>query len=283
MRWQGDRESENIEDRRGTPGGPIMITGGLGTLLIVIVSLYLGIDPTALLRQVGNQQAPAPGAPAPDLEGQKEVRDFVAVVLADTEDVWSELFRKMGKEYEDPTLVLFSGEVQSACGNASAAMGPFYCPLDRKVYLDLDFFEELRTRFRSPGNFAQAYVAAHEIGHHVQNQLGTMQKMQQLRARLGPRAANDLSVRLELQADFLAGVWAHHAQRMRNILEPGDIDAALRAATAIGDDRLQKQAQGYVVPDSFTHGTSEQRARWFRKGFETGDISAGDTFNTEEL
>ncbi len=283
MRWQGDRESENIEDRRGTPGGPMVITGGLGTLVIVLVSLYLGIDPTALLQQVGGPQGPMPGAPAPDIEGQRETRDFVAVVLADTEDVWSDLFRQMDRQYEQPRLVLFNGEVQSACGNASAAMGPFYCPRDHKVYLDLTFFDELRTRFRAPGNFAQAYVVAHEIGHHVQNQLGTMEKMEALKARLGPRSANELSVRLELQADFLAGVWAHHAQRMKNIIEPGDIDAALQAATAIGDDRLQRQSQGYIVPDSFTHGTSEQRARWFRKGFETGDISAGDTFNTDQL
>jgi hypothetical protein len=283
MRWQGDRESENIEDRRGTPGGPMVVTGGLGTLVIVLVSLYLGIDPTALLQQVGGPQGPMPGAPAPDIEGQRESRDFVAVVLADTEDVWKDLFRQMGRQYEEPRLVLFSGAVQSACGNASAAMGPFYCPLDHKVYLDLSFFDELRTRFRAPGNFAQAYVVAHEIGHHVQNQLGTMKKMEDLKARLGPRSANELSVRLELQADFLAGVWAHHAQRLKNIIEPGDIDAALQAATAIGDDRLQRQSQGYVVPDSFTHGTSEQRARWFRKGFETGDISAGDTFNTDQL
>jgi uncharacterized protein len=281
MRWEGDRQSDNVEDRRGMPRGGVMI-GGFGTLVVVLLSLWLGVDPQALLQQVGNN----PVAPAPagaDLDAQKEVRDFVAVVLADTEDVWRELFREMGRKYEDPKLVLFSGQTDSACGFASAAMGPFYCPLDQKVYLDLEFLDELRTRFGAPGNFAQAYVVAHEIGHHVQNQLGIMQKVQAARARLNEREANELSVRLELQADFLAGVWAHHAQRMRNILEAGDIDAALRAATAIGDDRLQKQAKGYVVPDSFTHGTSDQRARWFRRGFETGDISAGDTFNAQEL
>ncbi len=282
MRWQGDRQSENIEDRRGGGRGPVMV-GGLGTLLIVIVSLYLGVDPQALLQQVGNQQGPAPAAAGPEIEAQQEVRDFAAVVLADTEDVWNELFRKMGRRYEEPKLVLFSGQVDSACGFASAAMGPFYCPLDHKVYLDLTFFDELRTRFKAPGNFAQAYVIAHEIGHHVQNQMGIMDKVQAAKRGLSEREANALSVRVELQADFLAGVWAHHAQRTRQIIEDGDIESALRAATAIGDDRLQKQAQGYVVPDSFTHGTSEQRVRWFTRGYETGDISAGDTFNAKEL
>ena len=282
MRWQGDRQSENIEDRRGGGRGPVMV-GGLGTLLIVIVSLYLGVDPQALLQQVGNQQGPAPAAAGPEIEAQQEVRDFAAVVLADTEDVWNELFRKMGRRYEEPKLVLFSGQVDSACGFASAAMGPFYCPLDHKVYLDLTFFDELRTRFKAPGNFAQAYVIAHEIGHHVQNQMGIMDKVQAAKRGLSEREANALSVRVELQADFLAGVWAHHAQRTRQIIEDGDIESALRAATAIGDDRLQKRAQGYVVPDSFTHGTSEQRVRWFTRGYETGDISAGDTFNAKEL
>ncbi len=281
MRWQGERQSENVEDRRGMPGGPVMI-GGLGTLIVVLVSLWLGIDPTPLLQQVNNQ----PGAPAPldpESDSQREFKEFAAVVLADTEDVWKEVFRQMGRRYQEPTMVLFNGQVEGACGLASAAMGPFYCPLDQKVYLDLTFFDELKNRFHSPGNFAQAYVIAHEVGHHVQNQLGTMQKVQEARQRMSKREANDLSVRLELQADFLAGVWAHHAQRMKNILEQGDIESALRAAQAIGDDRLQKEAQGYVVPDSFTHGTSAQRARWFRRGFETGDINAGDTFSAEEL
>jgi predicted metalloprotease len=256
--------------------------GGAGLLIVVVLALLFGVDPQALLQ-------PQPGQPQggadvdPNLDAQRELKEFVAVVLADTEDVWHEQFRRMGQAYEEPKLVLFSGQVNSACGFASAAMGPFYCPADHKVYLDLRFFDELRTRFQAPGEFAQAYVVAHEIGHHVQNQLGITQKVHGARGRVSEREFNDLSVRLELQADFLAGVWAHHAQRTRRILEEGDIEAALRAAAAIGDDRLQRQSQGYVVPDSFTHGTSEQRARWFRRGLQTGDMSAGDTFNAEEL
>jgi predicted metalloprotease len=210
------------------------------------------------------------------------MRQFVSVVLADTEDVWREQFRQLGREYEEPTLVLFSGRVESACGLASSAVGPFYCPRDHKLYIDLAFFEELKRRFGAPGDFAQAYVIAHEVGHHVQTLLGTNAKVDRLRGRISQQEFNQLSVRLELQADFLAGVWAHHAQRSQQILEPGDLEEALRAAAAIGDDRLQRQAQGYVVPDSFTHGSSEQRIRWFRRGFETGDLSQGDTFDIPE-
>ena len=206
------------------------------------------------------------------------------MVLGETEDVWTDLFQDMGKTYRKPTLVLFNDQVSTeGCGFASSAVGPFYCPGDAKVYLDLGFFDQLRDRFRAPGEFAEAYVIAHEIGHHVQNLLGVSRKAEELRRRLDKTAANELSVRVELQADFYAGVWAHHAQKMKNILEPGDIESALKAATAIGDDRLQKEAQGYVVPDSFTHGTSQQRVRWFRRGFETGDVSQGNTFEAEEL
>jgi predicted metalloprotease len=291
MRWQGGRESENIEDRRGAPRAQMAVLGGgLGTVLFVVVALLLGADPKAVMRLVQNNPnvaAPQPGpqgqgAPGPgvDDEGKK----FVSVVLAETEDVWTDLFEQMGKPYRKPTLVLFSGQVSTeGCGFASAAVGPFYCPGDEKVYLDLGFFDELRDRFRAPGEFAEAYVIAHEVGHHVQDLLGVSRKVDELRRRLDKAEANALSVRLELQADFYAGVWAHHAQKMRNILEPGDLESALRAATAIGDDRLQKEAQGYVVPDSFTHGTSEQRVRWFRRGFETGDIEQGNTFNAQDL
>jgi predicted metalloprotease len=207
----------------------------------------------------------------------------VRVVLGDTEDVWHDQFRRLGKAYQEPHLVLFSGQIRSACGFANAAVGPFYCPADEKVYIDLSFYEELKNRFRAPGDFAQAYVIAHEIGHHVQNLLGVSDKVHAMQRRVDKAKANELSVRLELQADFYAGVWAHHAQKMRHILEPGDLEEALRAASAIGDDRVQKEARGYVVPDSFTHGTSEQRVRWFRRGFETGDLSQGDTFQAERL
>jgi len=285
MRWQGGRESDNVEDRRGMPGGPTVITGGLGTLVIILVALYFGVDPQALLNQTGG---PMPGAssgqaPGPSDGPEDENEKFVRTILADTEDVWHEQFRKMGRNYRDPKLVLFSGRVDSACGLASAAVGPFYCPADQKVYLDLGFFQQLKDQFGAPGDFARAYVIAHEIGHHVQNQLGISERMQQARARLSPEEYNKLSVRLELQADFLAGVWAHHAQRTRQFLEQGDVEDALRAATAIGDDRLQMESKGYVAPDSFTHGTSAQRVRWFKKGLQSGNIADGDTFNSNDL
>jgi predicted metalloprotease len=223
---------------------------------------------------------PGQGAVNPEEEQRK---DFVSVVLADTEAVWHKLFNQMGRNYEEPKLVLFRGRVESACGLASSAVGPFYCPRDHKVYVDLEFFEELQKRFGAPGDFAQAYVIAHEVGHHVQDLLGISDRVHAQQGRMSKAEYNQLSVRLELQADFLAGVWAHHAQKMRNMLEEGDIEEALRAAEAIGDDRLQRQAQGYVVPDSFTHGTSAQRVRWFRRGFETGDVDQGDTFNARSL
>jgi uncharacterized protein len=295
MEWEGQRESENVEDERantgGMMGGPIMVHGGLGTLaVILLVSLIFGVNPLQLLQQMPQGQPGAnpggppigaqPGGQAVDPAQDKLVK-FVKVVLADTEDVWHSQFQRMGRQYRDPKLVLFNGAVRSACGFSSAAVGPFYCPEDEKVYLDLGFFDEMQNRFHAGGDFANAYVIAHEIGHHVQKQLGITDQVDALRRRVSEKEANQLSVRLELQADFLAGVWAHDAQRI--IIQPGDIDEALRAATAIGDDRLQKQAQGYVVPDSFTHGTSAQRAKWFKKGYETGDIKQGDTFKTEDL
>jgi predicted metalloprotease len=261
-----------------------MIGGGLGTIAIILVAVLLGADPADVLNLLNNN-AGAPGqvAQAPVDPRQDRLKDFVSVVLGDTEDVWTEQFARMGKRYIDPKLVLFTGRVDSACGLASSAVGPFYCPGDQKVYLDLAFFDELSRRFGAPGEFAQAYVIAHEVGHHVQNLLGTSEKVSRMRGRVSQAEYNRLSVRLELQADFLAGVWAHHAQKARHILEKGDYETAIRAASAIGDDRLQKQTQGYVVPDAFTHGTSEQRVRWFRKGFETGDIRQGDTFSAREL
>lgn len=282
MRWRGGRESDNVEDRRGMPGG-MVVGGGLGTLVIILIAIFLGIDPRPLLNQQGMQPAPeAQQLPGP-AGAEDELKQFVRVVLADTEDVWREQFRQMGKTYQEPRLVLFSNQVESACGFASAAVGPFYCPGDAKVYLDLSFFDQLQRQFRAPGEFAQAYVIAHEIGHHVQNLLGISERVSAMRVRVGRAQYNQLSVRLELQADFLAGLWAHHAQRSRQILEAGDVESALRAASAIGDDRLQRESQGRVVPDSFTHGTSEQRVRWFRRGLESGRFSDGDTFNTDEL
>ncbi len=290
MRWQDERRSENIEDRRRAVPAGVAVGGGVGTLLIVLVAMFLGADPRQVLNllQANNPQAPGPagaggGRARPLNPAEEERKDFVAAVLGDTEDVWTEIFGKMGRRYQEPKLVLFTRQVESACGFASSAVGPFYCPGDSKVYLDLGFFDELKNRFRAPGDFAQAYVVAHEIGHHVQNLLGISEEVHAKQQALGDAGAKKLSVRLELQADFLAGVWAHHAQKSRQILESGDIEAGLRAASAIGDDRLQMQAQGYVVPDSFTHGSSEQRVRWFRRGLETGDLKQGDTFRASTL
>jgi predicted metalloprotease len=255
------------------------VGGGIGSIILVVIALLMGVNPMALLQQQPGQQGPGVVDPQ-----DEERAAFVKVVLADTEDVWNKLFQQqVGKKYEEPTLVLFRGRVESACGLADSAVGPFYCPADHKVYVDLQFFQELQEKFGAPGDFAQAYVIAHEVGHHVQNLLGTSDWVHNQRGRLSERDYNQLSVRLELQADFFAGVWAHHAQRMQNILEEGDIEEAMRAAEAIGDDRLQRQAQGHVVPDSFTHGTSEQRARWFRLGLQTGDMRAGDTFKARSL
>jgi len=284
MRWRGERESSNVEDRRGmSGGGRIAIGGGLGTLVIIIIAVLLGADPRQILQQVPNDTAPSTSqAPRPGNSEEEELKKFVSVVLAKTEDVWQDIFRQNGKQYRDPTLVLFTGEVQSACGLGSAASGPFYCPGDQKVYIDLSFYEELRRRFRSPGDFAQAYVIAHEVGHHVQKLLGISDRVDSMQRRMSEVDANRLSVRLELQADFFAGVFARYVQK-QGLLEEGDIEEALNAASAIGDDAIQRQTSGRVVPDSFTHGTSEQRLRWFRKGFDTGDIRQGDTFSTTNL
>jgi len=244
--------------------------------------VLMGADPRQILNQIQNsvpdQQTQGQVDPAQD-----ELKEFVSVVLAETEDVWREQFSTMGRQYREPSLVLFTEMVESACGSANAAVGPFYCPGDQKVYVDLSFYDLLRQRLGAPGDFAQAYVLAHEVGHHVQNLLGVSERVQAMRSQLSEEEYNQLSVRLELQADFYAGVWAHHTQRMKQNLESGDIEEALNAATAIGDDKLQKQSQGYVVPDSFTHGTSQQRARWFRLGYETGDVSQGDTFAARSL
>jgi len=293
MRWRGRRESGNIEDLRGQGGsgmGGFRLPGGgggggklgiVGTIVVVLVGLYFGVDPSVFLGG-GSPQAPTQAVDTSTPEAE-ENRAFVATVLADTEDTWHALFEQMGRGYQEPRLVLFSGEVQSACGFAQAASGPFYCPGDRKVYLDTSFFDELGQRFGAPGDFAQAYVIAHEIGHHVQTLLGISQQVHRLRGKVSQAEENAMSVRLELQADCLAGVWAHHAQRSRDMLEAGDVEEALTAASAIGDDRLQKQAQGHVVPDAFTHGSSAQRVRWFRQGMQAGSLDACDTFNARDL
>lgn len=280
MRWRGRRGSENVEDRRSMRGPVMLGGGGLATMVFVVIFLMMGGDPAALLRGVANQQQAARGPAPAQVNPQEEERaDFVSVVLADTEDVWGQQFRRMGNTYREPKLVMFRDQVQSACGFQQAATGPFYCPLDQRVYIDLSFFDEMKQDLGAGGDFAQAYVIAHEVGHHVQNLLGTSEEVHQAQSRAGKEEANELSVRLELQADFYAGVWAHHAERNWNILEEGDVQEALNAATAIGDDRLQRRSRGYVVPESFTHGTSKQRAKWFYKGLQTGDIQQGDTFS----
>jgi uncharacterized protein len=282
MLWQGQRESENVEDARGSGGGRrIVMGGGIGTVILVVLYLLLGGDPQALFN---SQQAQLPQTAQYDSQAPRdEASKFVAVVLADTEDAWHEIFRQMGREYQEPKLVLFTDMIQSGCGFASGATGPFYCPQDQRVYIDLGFFRQLQDRLGAGGDFAEAYVIAHEVGHHVQNLLGISDRVQAARRRVSEAEYNRLSVRLELQADFLAGVWARYADRVKHIVEDGDIEEAMRAATAVGDDRLQYRSRGYVVPDSFTHGTSEQRVRWFRRGYETGDLSQGDTFNAREL
>ena len=287
MRWQSGRRSSNVEDRRGRriPGG--VKGGGIGILLLALVGMYFGIDPSLILN-VGdavqsNRPASQSSEPYQATPEEQEQAEFISVVLADTEDVWSQVFRENGKTYQVPNLVLFSGAVQSACGFAQAAMRPFYCPGDRKVYIDLSFYKELQDKLHSPGDFARAYVVAHEIGHHVQKLLGISDQVDRARQQLSKKEFNKVSVRLELQADCFAGVWTNRADRMRGILEPGDIEEAMNAASNIGDDRLQKQARGYVTPDSFTHGSSAQRVRWFNQGYQTGDINSCNTFEARNL
>lgn len=282
MLWRGRRGSSNVDDRRGISGGGIAAGGGIIGVIIYLVYTFLGgggdssTIPPVLPGNTSTEMT------AEEKAADDERAEFVKVVLADTEDVWNKLFAEQGKDYPEPTLVLFRDAVQSACGNANAAMGPFYCPTDQQLYIDLSFYEDLQKKLNAPGDFAMAYVVAHEVGHHIQNLNGTADKVSRLRRQVSETEYNRYSVRLELQADFLAGIWAHYAQQ-KNILESGDIEEALNAANAIGDDRLQKRSQGYVVPDAFTHGTSEQRMYWFKKGYQTGDLGQGDTFNSSDL
>jgi len=284
MRWQGNRESDNVEDRRGGGGlpGGVRIGGrgiGLGTIVIALIAGWIfGINPLALLGVLEGGEMPAVQQPGARPPADDEMARFVSTVLADTEDVWSALFRQSGQQYREPKLVLFRGRTQTACGQGQAAMGPFYCPGDERVYIDLAFYETMRSRLGAPGDFAQAYVIAHEVGHHVQHLLGITGKIEQMRARAGQAEGNQLSVRLELQADCLAGVWAHHAERARQILEQGDVEEALNAASQIGDDALQRRSQGTVVPESFTHGTSAQRVGWFKRGLQAGSVQQCDSF-----
>lgn len=272
MRWQDLKRSRNVQDRRGMRAAPV--TGGLGLIVILVIAMLTGVNPLQLLQQGGVTPGAESGAPPAD----DPMRDFISAILGSTEETWGAIFTSSGQAYREPSLVIFSGSTSSACGLGQSAMGPFYCPGDQTVYLDLSFFDDLRSRFQAPGDFAQAYVIAHEVGHHVQNLLGTMGEVHQLRSRQGETQANAMSVRLELQADCYAGLWAHHAERARAILESGDVEEALGAASAIGDDRLQRQSQGTVVPESFTHGTSAQRAQWFRRGLQEGTAESCDTF-----
>ena len=275
MRWEGLRRSANVEDRRGRGGRGLAIGGGgIGVVVLALVAMFFGVDPSVILQ---DEPAGASSQRAASPEDDR-LADFSSAVLADTEDTWSALFRQRGAEYREPTMVLYSGAAQSACGFAQAAVGPFYCPGDEKVYLELGFFRDMARRLNAPGDFAQAYVIAHEVGHHVQRLLGLTERVAQAQRQGSPEQANAISVRLELQADCFAGVWAHHADRTRGIVEPGDIEEALGAASAIGDDRLQMRSQGYVAPESFTHGSSAQRVAWFRRGYEAGQPDACDSF-----
>ncbi len=291
MRQDDGRESENIEDRRssglgrglGRPGFP---GGGLGMVAAAVVALLLGVDPRVVINTIGQLSSLAPsqtGGPIQSSPEDERTKKFMSVVLADTEDTWGAIFQQLGRHYEDPKLVLFSGQVASACGYAQSAMGPFYCPGDRKLYLDMSFFNDLSSQYDAPGDFAQAYVVAHEVGHHVQNLLGIASQVQTAQQRAGETRGKQLQVRMELQADCFAGVWANKANQFRKILEPGDLEEALGAASGVGDDRLQKQSQGYVVPESFTHGSSAQRMRWFTVGAQTGDLGQCDTFKANNL
>lgn len=282
MKWEFGRRSDNIEDRRGSRVPTAVVGGGIGTVILALIVTFLGGDPSIILQQ-GAPPAPTSNAPTRTSPADEKTKEFVSVVLADTEDTWNDIFRQLGGTYQEPKLVLFSGAVESACGYAKAAMGPFYCPRDRKVYLDMSFFKDLQNQHNAPGDFAQAYVIAHEVGHHVQNLLGISSKVQSLQQQVGQKDANHLSVRLELQADCFAGVWANHANKSRQILEQGDIEEALNAASQIGDDRLQEQARGYVVPDAFTHGSSAQRVEWFKRGIQSGSLKQCNTFGSNTL
>ncbi len=280
MNIDGRRESSNVDDRRNFSGGKVAAGGGIGAVIIYLIYTFISgnsIDPNAIPQLQQQQEQSAPMSAAAQAEDDKRAH-FVKVVVASTEDVWGKIFKENGEQYTPPTLVLFRGSVASACGSANAASGPFYCPGDRKLYIDLSFYEDLQNQLNAPGDFPMAYVVAHEVGHHIQNLMGTTDKMAQMRQQLSEKEYNKYSVRLELQADFYAGLWAHYEQQMKNSINAGDIEEALTAANAIGDDRLQKQATGTVTPDAFTHGTSAQRVYWFKKGFETGDMSQGDTF-----
>jgi len=285
MKWRSRRQSDNVEDLRGTGGRGLKIGGGIGGLGIVIAILYmlLGGNPGDITQSLQVDQPYAAGPSEPLSAKDQEMGQFVRAVLASIEDVWRERFRAAGEDYVEPKLVLFSGQVDSACGYAGASSGPFYCPGDSKVYIDLSFFEDMQRQLGAPGDFALAYVIAHEVGHHVQNLLGINEQVMSRRGRLSERDFNQLMVRMELQADFLAGVWAHYANLEKDFLESGDIEEGMNAASAVGDDRIMKRTQGYVVPDAFTHGTSEQRVRWFKKGLDTGDINQGDTFGAAVL
>jgi predicted metalloprotease len=277
MLWRGRQGSSNVNDRRGASGGSIAAGGGVGAIIIALLYMFLGGDPSQAPQLLPGQNS-GKQLSAEEQAAEDTMAQFIGVVLKETEDMWNSVLQN----YQEPQLDLFRGSVQSACGGATSASGPFYCPGDNKIYIDLAFYDDLRNRFGAPGDFAMAYVVAHEVGHHVQNLMGTSDKVQQMRQRVSQKDYNKLSVKLELQADFYAGVWAHYAQNRSKILERGDIEEALRAANAIGDDRLQKQAQGHVTPDAFTHGTSAQRMYWFKKGFETGDIKQGNTFESDE-
>jgi predicted metalloprotease len=281
MRWKGREQSSNVEDRRGLSGKQVVAGGAVGTIIIALIVWILGGNPLQVLNNMGTSGSFT--TEETTITADDDLTQFVSVVLKDTEDVWNTLFSQSGKTYREPKLVLYSQATQSACGYSSAATGPFYCPGDEKVYIDLDFLEQLQQQLGAPGDFAIAYIISHEIGHHVQKLLGITDQMESLRSQMSKEQYNQYSVRLELQADFLAGVWAYHAQKMKDILEEGDIEEALNAASAVGDDRIMMEQQGYVVPDAFTHGTSEQRVRWFTKGFRTGDPNQGDTFNAQNL
>jgi predicted metalloprotease len=281
MRWKGRRGSMNVEDRRGRGGGGLMAGGGISGIIMLVIFMFMGGDPGTMLNNMGGVGTD-PAAPYVETEEEQELAEFVSVVLADTEDVWTEIFREHGMVYQKPTLVLYTNSVQSACGTQGSAVGPFYCPGDHKLYIDLSFYKELQQKFKAPGDFAMAYVIAHEVGHHVQTLLGTTEKVMPLRQRMSEEEFNKYLVRFELQADYYAGVWAHHAEGM-DLLEEGDLEEALTAASAVGDDTIQQRARGYVVPESFTHGTSEQRKRWFYQGYQSGNLQDGDTFNSWDL